>query len=108
MLPASATNSVIHGWVSGPDGRGTLDILWTCLVTLFLGSWSALFLNLPGDKSGKVSFFMNKSRWMIVVLLFPEMITGLSAEQWRSARQSVEDFKKLKKAWEAAIITEPE
>lgn len=108
MLPASATNSLIHGWVSGPDGRGTLDILWTCLVTLFLGSWSALFLNLPGDKSSKVSFLMNKGRWMIVVLLFPEMITGLSAEQWRSARQSVEDFKKLKKAWEAAITTEPE
>lgn len=85
-----------------------MDILWTCLTTLFLGSWSALFLNLPADKSGRVSFFLNKGRWMIVVLLFPEMITGLSAEQWRSARQSVEDFKKLEKTWKASMTTDPE
>jgi hypothetical protein len=60
----------------------------------------SLFLNLPGEKSGRTGFFKNKGRWMIVVLLFPEMITALAAEQWRSARQSVEDFKTLQEQWQ--------
>jgi hypothetical protein len=101
--PEASTPSLVHGWVKGPDERGTLDILWTCLVTMFLGSWSALFLNLPEEASGRSRFFFNKGRWMFVVLLFPEMITAIAAEQWRSARQSVDDFKALKEQWEKTI-----
>jgi hypothetical protein len=99
----ATTSSLRHGWVSGPDGRGTLDILWTCLVTLCLGSWSILFLNIPAESSGRTGFFKTKGRWMVMVLLFPEMITALAAEQWRSARQSVEDFRKLETKWEDMV-----
>jgi hypothetical protein len=100
QAPAGAA-SLYHGWKKGPNVRGTLDILWTCIITMFLGSWSALFLNLPEEKSGKSRYFLNKGRWMIVILLFPEMITGIAAEQWRSARQSMEDFKSLETKWAA-------
>ena len=36
-----------HGWASQPNNRGTLDILWSCLFTVFLCTWVMLFLNLP-------------------------------------------------------------
>lgn len=101
---AGATTSPIdiaRGWVGGPDGRGTLDILWSCVITTFLCSWSTLFLNVPGDRgSGHFHFLLYKARWMAFTILFPEMLTGLAAEQWRSARQSVEDFTQLQKDWE--------
>lgn len=103
---AGATTSpvdIARGWVGGPDGRGTLDILWSCTITTFLCSWSTLFLNVPGDRgSGHFHFLLYKARWMAFTILFPEMLTGLAAEQWRSARQSVEDFTKLQKEWETA------
>ena len=33
-----------HGWIDQPNQRGKLDILTSCLVTIFLCSWSSLFL----------------------------------------------------------------
>lgn len=40
---------------------------------------------------------------MAFVLLFPEVLTGIAAEQWRSACQSVEDFANLPNEWELAL-----
>lgn len=39
-----------QGWTPGPDGRGTLDIIWSCGVTMVLCSWSILCMNMPGPK----------------------------------------------------------
>lgn len=101
---AGATTSpvdIARGWVGGPDGRGTLDIVWGCIITTFLCSWSTLFLNVPGERGpGHFHFLLYKARWMAFTIFFPEMLTGLAAEQWRSARQSVEDFIELQKEWE--------
>jgi hypothetical protein len=38
---------------------------------------------------------------MIFTIVFPEVLTGLAIEQWRSAKQSVEDFSRLRKTWES-------
>jgi hypothetical protein len=92
-----------HGWVIQPNGRGTFDILQSCLVTMFLCSWSALFLNVPAEYKGSLAFVIHKARFMLFSIAFPEMLTGLAAEQWRSACQSVEDFSRLEKLWESAL-----
>ena len=89
------------GWISSPNGRGTIDILLSCLVTIFLCSWSVLFLNIPLAGIGQFGFLLNKARWMAFTIFFPEMTTGVAAEQWRSAIQSVEDFSLLKEEWES-------
>ena len=34
---------------------------------------------------------------MVFTIIFPEMLTGLAGEQWRSARQSREDFRRLQR-----------
>ena len=86
---------IAHGWVSQPDGRGTFDIIQNCLASILICSWSTLFLNLPGQGNRRLGFAKNKSRWMIFAIFFPEVITGVAAEQWRSASQSVEDFAAL-------------
>ena len=96
-------DTLAHGWVSQPDGRGTLDILQSCLLTIFLSSWSVLFLNIPAEKKTRLGFFANKARWMLFTVVFPEVLTGTAAEQWRSARQSVEDFSRLERQWETAL-----
>jgi hypothetical protein len=35
------------GWTPAPNNRGTIDILWSSCLTIFLRSWTALCLNLP-------------------------------------------------------------
>lgn len=92
---------LVHGWVNQPDGRGTFDILQSCLLTILLCSWSTLFLNVLSEDERPIALFTNKMRWMVFAIIFPEMLTGVAAEQWRSACQSVEDFSRLKERWES-------
>ena len=42
-----ANDDLIHGWVSTDCGRGTSDILWSCLATIFLCVWTAMHLPVP-------------------------------------------------------------
>ena len=42
-----ANDDLIHGWVSADCGRGTSDILWSCLATIFLCVWTAIHLPVP-------------------------------------------------------------
>ncbi len=38
---------LIYGWVSTRCGRGTSDILWSCLATIFLCVWTVIHLPIP-------------------------------------------------------------
>ncbi|KAI9819457.1 MAG: hypothetical protein M1827_006905 [Pycnora praestabilis] len=80
------------GWVDQPNGRGTIDIMWSCIVTIFLCSWSVLCMNIPAAGQSRWHILMNKLLWMLFAIFFPEVVTALAAEQWASASQSVEDF----------------
>ncbi|MCJ1251867.1 hypothetical protein MMC30_009105 [Trapelia coarctata] len=43
----------------------------------------------------------SKIRWMVFAVFFPEMLTAIAAEQWRSALQSLEDFHRLREQWKS-------
>ncbi|MCJ1276939.1 hypothetical protein MMC21_004747 [Puttea exsequens] len=102
--PANVTASQLaRGWIPQPNGRGTVDILQSCALTIFLCAWSVLFLNIPAERESRFDFVKNKARWMAFVLFFPEVLTGIAAEQWRSACQSVEDFAELEREWLSAL-----
>ena len=100
---AAAPPRLNRGWVSQPDSRGTLDILESCLITIFLCSWSVLFLNLPAKRGWRAAL-LEKVRWMLFTIFFPEVLTAIAAEQWRSACQSVEDFSRLERQWESGVL----
>lgn len=40
-------------------------------------------------------FLKYKLRWQLFTIVFPEVVTSMAAEQWKSANQSVQAFKKL-------------
>lgn len=42
-----AKDDLVHGWVSTDCGRGTSDILWSCLATIFLCVWTVIHLPVP-------------------------------------------------------------
>ena len=42
-----SSGSRVTKWVDQADFRGTFDILWTCLVAIFISTYSMLCLNVP-------------------------------------------------------------
>ena len=88
--------TLIRGWVSSPDQRGTMDVIWSCIVTTFLCSWSVLFLNVS-SKHGSRPYLSTKLSWAAFTIFFPEILATIAQNQWLSARQSVSEFNKLKK-----------
>lgn len=81
LLRMKAESNLAHGWVNEPNGRGTFEILQSCLVTTFLCSWSALFLNVPAERIRSRDFAIHKGRWMVFAIAFPEVLTRMAAEQ---------------------------
>lgn len=81
------------GWVSQPNGRGTFDILFSCLFTVFLCVWVCLHLNVPAVHETYWQQFRRKCRWAIQSIMAPEFVLGFAAGQKVEARKSVENFR---------------
>ena len=87
--------TIIYGWVSQPNGRGTLDVVWSCLITIFFCSWCILCLNIPAADEGEWRQFARKFKYLVLAIMFPELIFFSAFGQNSAARISVESFGKL-------------
>ena len=94
LLHSYRQESAKQGWTSSPDERGTLDIIWTCIFTMFLCSWSVICMNVPGPDDTTLDVFMRKFWNTCLCLLGPEFSMLNAMGQWRSASESVVDFRK--------------
>ena len=96
-MPPNTTNSSSTlqtvGWVNSPSGRGTLDIVWSCLLTTVLCTWTTLHLNVPAQHDTYLQRFLLRLRWTLIAYVAPEAIVGFAAGQRGEARRSVEAFK---------------
>ena len=88
-------SATIIGWVPGPDGRGTIDIIWGCLLTIFLCTWTAVCLNLPHPNDSKQQILLRRMKWMAWGILGPELLLSVAIGQFASARRSVRRFRRL-------------
>lgn len=80
------------GWVRSPDGRGTLDIIWQCTVTIVLCCWSSLCVNVPTRGEGSILQLCDKFNLACLGILGPEFLFALALGQYESARRSVKEF----------------
>lgn len=91
-------------FVSSPDTRGTLDILWSCLFTLVACTWTIQHLNIPEQRDGEaerqdplhqiwytvkswVKNFWSHFKWMLFTMLVPEFILGKAVGEFFMARE---------------------
>jgi len=94
MQDFSQTNtSIIQGCQPSPDGRGTLDPIYSCLLTIFMCTWSVLCVNVPAPSDGITRIFSRKMMFAALGILRPEFIAQAALGQWISAKQSVKLFK---------------
>lgn len=79
---AAARNCTVHpisgdeevGWQSGSCYRGTWDIVSTCLSTIIACTWSIQHLNIPATDDGRWKKGGRKVKWMMITVLFPELV----------------------------------
>jgi hypothetical protein len=92
----NVTTTIFAGsWVDGPNGRGTIDIIWGCFFTIFVATFTVLHLNVPGKNESRIRIFIRKTKWMIIAVVFPEVLTASAFAQYIAARDSVTAMKTL-------------
>ena len=87
--------TVVHGWVSTSCGRGTIDILWTCLATIFICTWTVILLDVPLDAQSTWSNTKAKALCMISIMLFPDSVTTASVLNYTGGRRETALMRRL-------------
>ncbi|KAK4187425.1 hypothetical protein QBC35DRAFT_384874 [Podospora australis] len=96
------TGDAVHGWVPQPDTRGTMDIVWTCVVTTILCTYAILCLNCPPRDEGLIGELRRKLLWVGIGIVGPEFVLTIAFDQFVRARDSVAMFRQEKsglKTW---------
>lgn len=83
-LPPEGVN-----YVSGPNVRSTLTIVWNSLATIFLCTWTVQHLNIPDPKQASgLPALWRKLKWMFVMIIAPEFMVGKALGDWVAASAS--------------------
>ncbi|KAK3986966.1 hypothetical protein QBC44DRAFT_383592 [Cladorrhinum sp. PSN332] len=85
------------GWFESPDGRGTADLLWTCLATLIISTWTVQHADIiwPHYK-GWHNINTRRLRLAAFCLLLPEYMTAVAIEQCTNALRYRKKFRAIR------------
>ena len=82
----SKMDTALGRYVPDPDGRGTVSLVISCLLTLILCVWSALHLNVPKQAEATMHYLLVNIRWIITGFYAPELVVFTAWRQWSSAK----------------------
>ena len=100
IQPSFPINNTLVGFVQQPDGRGTLTILFSCLLTLSLCVWSAVHLDLPEQGESKTHYTFKYVKWSILGIFGPELLIWVAWRQFISARTLTKSIQEVSNATE--------
>ena len=92
--PTSPQDGRAHGWIGQPNTRGTIDLLWTSLFTIFVCTFTMLCLNVPAPNEKWHHVTRRKIFWMGLAITGPEFVLTAASGQWGRARDSVKAFRR--------------
>lgn len=79
-------NSDAHvGYQQGANRRGTLDLIWSCLSTIFICVYVAMHVDIPNGRDGRWNKLLHKVGWMVIGLFAPEFVLALAASEFEIA-----------------------
>jgi len=93
-------------FVSSPNSRGTLDILWSSLFTIIACTWTIQHLNVPeqrndrnpgwvDDLKWKLKGFLQSAKWMVITMIAPEFIMGMACYDLSWAKRYHRELQKF-------------
>lgn len=83
----------VPGFVTAPNVRSTMNIVWSCISTILLCCWSIQHLNVPPQFQPrttrqklmrKLFFFGRKLKWMMMTLFAPEALLAIAVSDLHS------------------------
>ena len=83
---------IAPAWMPPAQVRGTLDILYTCLITLTLCVYTAVHINVPPRGAGQWWWFLKKTKWTILGIFAPELVLFTVWDQFSRAIQLRNDL----------------
>jgi hypothetical protein len=94
MNDTSTWTVVCPGWALQPAGRGTMDIIWSCLVTIFACSWTVTHPDFQG-KGG--TWYTSKAWLCAIAIVAPELLAFLAFADYVRVRHYFNAINKMKK-----------
>lgn len=96
----ATSDTLIYGWVSINCGRGTSEILRSCLFTIFLCVWTVLHRPVPRYQGPRAHSFRTKivrSKIVpaIIVLIAPEFLIFTAVRDFQDAMQRKKELNNL-------------
>lgn len=85
-LAANETTTDTVGWVGDPNGRGTLSLVISSLLTLGLCVWSAMHLNIPPRGESEAQIWIKNLKWGLAGVVAPELVVFAAWRQYNSAK----------------------
>lgn len=96
----------VVNYVSSADTRSTLDILWSCLLTIVACTWSVQHLNVPEQRDGRdqgwmgdIKWTMKRSwtstKWMLATVIAPEYLLMKNWGDLCLAKKSLYSLRRL-------------
>src|SRR5450432_3954307 len=90
-------------FVGSPDSRGTLDILWSSLFTIFACTWTIQHLNVPeqreghdrgrkGDLKWTLKGVYTSVKWMLLTMVAPEFVIGKACADLIQAKEDLQEL----------------
>ncbi|KAF4616506.1 hypothetical protein D9613_008771 [Agrocybe pediades] len=94
QLPNRMTSSISPRDTATVDmcPRTQLEIIWTCLATIFAASWIAVHPNMPGPNASKVKKVLPRIEIMLWAIIVPEVIITWAVRQWLGAKAMEKEF----------------
>ena len=86
--PSQQSNDTIHGWVLEDGGRGTFNILTSCIFTIFLCCWTSVCVNVPAVTETKWQQFLDKAKLAFLGIMGPDYLLMLAIGQYDSAKSN--------------------
>lgn len=86
------TNEERVGWQEGPNTRGTLNLVWSCGITIFACTWTVTLLNVPSPDDTTLQGLLRRVKWMAINILFPEFILSKAICDLRQALDELRQF----------------
>lgn len=84
-------SQIAPGLTSSANYRGTLDIVWSCVLTLTACIYTALHLDIPWH-TGTGWRLWRKLQWATTALLAPEIVLNFALHQFWEARDLVKQL----------------
>lgn len=102
----------LHNFVSAPNIRGTLEIIWTCLATIIACTYTVLHLNVPEQRDGRDmdkgwrgdlkwwwKGIQSSAMWTAITVLAPEVYTITAFEDFNNAKVILKRLSSLPNAF---------